>query len=125
MRPPGHRHASRGFPLAGGRVIQFGSRGVNRVVTGIETEVSAGDQNLAIREQRRGVVHAGRRRAAGDSPLAGGRIVEFGAGEKVFGKILATCDQYLAILKQRGSVGKTWRIQCAGGGPGARSSGES
>jgi len=45
------------------------------------------------------------RRAAGDSPFSGGRIVQLCAGEKVMGEVLATSDEYLTIRKQRGSMG--------------------
>jgi hypothetical protein len=56
----GYRHAPSGCPLAGGWVVQLGARCVDCLEIRVDAEVPASNQNLAVREQRRTVVYAGR-----------------------------------------------------------------
>jgi len=83
--------------------------------------IAAGDEHLAVGEQRHGVVETGGVQAAGGGPGALNGIVQFGAGEErradIF--VIPAGDQHLPVLQEGRGVLVAGSMHAAGGGPAA------
>jgi hypothetical protein len=89
----------------------------------------AGDQDLPVGEQARGVVRAGGVQGAGGGPGVGGRVVQDGRGAavRVRGQAHESAgDQDVAVAEQRGAAAAALQVSQAavearqpgdGGGP--------
>src|SRR5678815_5293526 len=84
-----------------------------------DTVVTAGDEHLAIGQQRRCVIIARGVKVAGGRPDAGRRIVEFRSRNSPVDPVNSGCGEYLAIGQQRRGVIPA-PIQRVGGAAGGR-----
>ena len=79
--------------------------------------VTAGDEDLAVGQQRRRVEVACGVQAAGGGPGVGRRVVQLRAGQ-IAAVAVAAGDEDLAVVQQRRRVIEACGVQAAGGGPG-------
>ena len=110
-------------PGPGGGIVELGAGQGERAAVEPALVQSAGDQDQPVGQQRGGVLLAGGVHVPRHRPLAGGRVVELGAGRVAAEVVVAggepAGDKHHAVAQQGGGVLHAADVHAAGLGPGA------